>query len=114
MTNYEKYLISLRVGDKVYPAYDGKGSRATCCEIVSIEKNEITIRGCFWAEKEIEITATFTDGVGWVKYSEEPTLMEMLGATDEGKEGDYYRLFDPEYLKEYDNQEYLDSLGLTK
>lgn len=114
MTNYEKYLASLKVGDKVYPGYDGKGGRATCCEIVSIEGNKIAVKGCFWGEKEIEVTASFADGVGWVKYSEEPTLMELLGVTDEGEEGDYYRLFNPEYLKECYNQEYLRIIGLAK
>jgi hypothetical protein len=114
LKTYEDYIKTIKVGDKVYPAYDSKGSRVTVCEVIAIDGSKLTVKGYFWAEQETETTAVFTDGAGWVKYNEKPTLMEMLGVTDDGEEGDYYRLIDPDYLRECYRQEYLNDLGLSK
>jgi hypothetical protein len=111
---YRNYLNSLVLGAKVYPCYDGKGGRATVCEVIRKSGNTITVKGYFWAEEDIEVIVDFIDGEAWVKYSEEPTVMELLGVTDDDEEGDYYSLIPPDLLKENYTQEYLDCLGLTK
>ena len=111
---YREYLDSLVVGDKVYPCYDGKGGRATVCEVIDKKDNKIiTVKGFFWGEQDIEVIVNFVNGEAWVKYGDEPTLMELLGVTDDDEEGDYYSLTPPVWLKECLKKEYLESLGLV-
>jgi hypothetical protein len=113
---------NLEVGDLVYPAYDGKGGRCTACKVTEvINPTTIKVKGRFRGDdREIEAIFTYKQEEdaykplwsSWVKYGEEPTLMEMLSITDDDEEGDYYSLYDPKYFTlEWFNAEYLESLG---
>ena len=111
----EIYLSSIKVGDTVYPAYDGKGGRVTPCKVISVNGDTIMVSGVFWGQDSDEspVEGTFVNGEGWVKYGEELTLMEMMGVTEEDEEGDFYELKNPEVLKFlYQGTEYLTSIGL--
>ena len=110
---YRQYLDSLKVGDAVYPCYDGKAGRATPCVVVGREGATVVVEGFFWGEKDIKATGHFVDGEAWIKYDSSPTMMEMLGVNDEGEEGDYYGLIPPASLKRYCAQDYLQGLGLS-
>lgn len=105
------YLNTIKVGDTVYPCYDGKGGRATACKVMVVDGNKITVKGVFWGN-DLETEATFINGKGWVKYNEEPTLMELLGVTDDEEDGDYYSLQDIPAYKDAFSDTYLQSLGL--
>ncbi len=93
---YLQYLKSIKVGDTVYPAYDGKGRRATACIVKDIRDDKLVVEGPFWASQGKVVTALFnvSDGEGWVVYEQgEPTLMDYL--FDKDQLGDYYALINP-------------------
>lgn len=136
---YTDYLKSIKVGDTVYPCYDGKGGRATKCVVIEITGEYITVEGplhgyyIFDPETKLEISPVLitkfdrTTGECWTNYGneDEPTLMdyikEAVGSNDEDEElsGDLYILQDiPSYVKEgffgwrYDD--YLSRLGIER
>ncbi len=94
---YINYLKNIKVGDTVFPAYDGKGSRATVCKVVDIKDDKLVVVGALWGFKDKVITSLFSINTGeaWVVYEpNEPTLMDYLFNKDEeGDEaGDFYQL----------------------
>ncbi len=117
--------MKYKVGDTVYPCYDGKLSRATACKVVDINpQGALLVEGCFWAENTILTTAWFTleendyggsDYCAWVSYgSESPTTMQLITSAFVGDEvpGDYYSLKDLTKFKDVLNSEYANSLGI--
>ena len=108
---HQDYLNNIKVEDTVYPCYDGKLGRATACKVISVDDNKITVKGVFWGN-DSEIEAAFIEGEAWIKYDEEPTLMELLGVTDVNEEGDYYSLQNIPAYKDYFSNTYLQSLKL--
>lgn len=115
---YLYYLQNIKVGDTVYPAYDGKGGRATACKVIDIRNNKLIVEGKFWAcdEEESIITASFDaeTGEGWIVYKEgELTLMDYLFTKKEGEgDGDFYRLLLPDnFTSDIFEAEYLLELG---
>ena len=116
-------ISNLRVGDLVYPAYDGKAGRCTACEITEvIDETTIKVKGNFWAGVYRETEAIFIYKQeededrplwrSWVTYDDQPTLMDLLGIG--GEDGDYYSLYEPELLIEFCSEAYLKTLGLSK
>jgi hypothetical protein len=117
---YLYYLQNIKVGDTVYPAYDGKGGRATACKVVDIKNDKLIVEGKFWGsdEEETIITASFDaeTGEGWVVYKEgEPTLMDYMINKQDEEDGDFYQLI---MFEGFDvnngwfTDSYLKSLGL--
>lgn len=124
-----EHYDNLKVGDKVYPAYDAKPGRITEVIITDIspDKNTITVKGKFWGEENTpDLEVKFTRKIdlnfynevfyyAYVQYKEdEPTLMQCLGIEpdqDDDNEkdelenypngGDYYRLYTPSHFNEW-------------
>lgn len=138
---YQNYLKSIQVGDNVYPCYDGKGGRATKCEVIKITNEYIIVEGPLHGydildpETKLEISPVLitkfdrTTGKCWTNYGndDELTLMdyikEAIGSKDEDEDeelsGDLYILQDiPSYVRDgffgwrYDD--YLNRLGIER
>jgi len=112
---YKQYLQSIKVGDTVYPAYDGKSARCTACKVVDIKYNMLVVEGKLWASQDKVIKALFDINTGhsWIAYvDDEPTLMDYL--FDKNEDGDFYQLINfTNYVNDgWFNDEYLKSLGL--
>lgn len=116
---YIDYLKSLKVGDTVYPCYDGKGRRATACRVVDTKKKYKKgrlrryhlVEGIFWGNETVT-QAWFINGEGYVSSNDgDPTLMQMMGVCSQG---DYYSLLDIPYYKEWFRPEYLKQLGINE
>lgn len=123
-----EYLQSIKVGDTVYPCYEGKASRATKCVITEVTEDSIVVEGCLFGSGNAKVSLIFSreSGSAYTDYGlDEPTLSDYvreLICSDEGGDepcGDYYELQDlvsyvqrgfytgPQYKR------YLEGLGIS-
>lgn len=94
----------MKIGDYVFPAYDGKMLRITACKVIAVGENTVTIQGVFWGDDEKNnLTVEFKNEPesedvlarwqAWVKYNPaSSTLMDLLQISDD-EQGDFYRLY---------------------
>lgn len=97
----KKMTSKYKLGDTVYPCYDGKISRHTACTVTEVlEPSKIKVKGQFWGDavKDRTLEVVFENGEAEVAYDVGLTLMQLLGAAEEG---DFYRLHTEEEMEKF-------------